>query len=636
MEKQIDIHIFDMKDELFQRLFPKNQDYIDDKNIGKIKNGKATFGIGKKDEDLNLIVPAIIELFRNKYNIIWNAFNYPKLLDNNYRAILKSFYKTLNIDENRNNIVIKFSNSYFKDFSTTINKIKKNKPFLLCVLKNDEISEDEFKFFKSPEYISYIRYNNDYNYINNIDIYVRKISSYIIEKQKYFFELDSTFQFLFEPKCFVECNILLIGESRAGKSSFINRVFNKLVSHEDADLESVTSNSTQYTFKKGKIGIKFIDTPGIINNSNIKFIQKIVDTYFGKIHLIYFFIKAQSNLENCIGILKYIKFKNEKIFKEGMQKIPIIFIKNGEDLKSNKETPPFFKYMKGELQKYKLLELIDYKYDKKEENKLEEQSDDDFFNEYEEIDNNYDNYCEGNIIQIHIPTGKNINKIFWLSKSYLIENNKFLVDGEDNELIQMKEYTKNLIQLYIKEKLEKKEINNLEKEEKREFLKITDIYIKMKKLECPLLNDLEILNIKEGSNLKIGMGVPAIIISLPIFFASFFLPTAVALAWSKYCEFFFCDQCILPLSIQYGFDDEDLIQYDLKKYIIKKKDVKNVEDIKITTKYCDDFFKKLLFYIGPIQCLIKAKELSKNLFDLFEELENRKENDWITYRIHEI
>ena len=190
MEKQIDIHIFDMKDELFQVLFPENQNLIDDKNIGKIKNGKTIFGILKKDEDLNIIVPFLIEAFRNKYNIIWNAFNYPKLLDNNYRAILKSFYKTININENRNNIVIKFSNSYFKDFSTTINKIKKKKPFLLCILKNDEISEDEFKFFKSPEFISYISYSNDsndYNDINNIDIYVKKISSFIIEKQKSYF-----------------------------------------------------------------------------------------------------------------------------------------------------------------------------------------------------------------------------------------------------------------------------------------------------------------------------------------------------------------------------------------------------------------------------------------------------------------
>ena len=46
--------------------------------------------------------------------------------------------------------------------------------------------------------------------------------------------------------------------------------------------------------------------------------------------------------------------------------------------------------------------------------KINELDDEDLFNDNEDIDNNYDNYCEGNIIQIHIPKGKNINKIFWI------------------------------------------------------------------------------------------------------------------------------------------------------------------------------------------------------------------------------
>ena len=289
MDKQIDIHIFDMDDILFQQLFPEEHKSIEEKNIGKIENRKNFFKIDKSVEDLNLFIPVIIELFRNRGTITWNAFNYPKLLDNNYKKILASFYKRINTDENRNNIVIKFSNSYLKDFSTVINKIKKNVPFLLCVLKNDEIKEDEFKCFKSPQYISYTKDCNNYNDKKQKNIFGQTIISYIIEKQTYFFELDSSFKNLFNPKCFIECNILLMGESRAGKSSFINRVFNKLISHEDANLESVTNNSTEYTFKKGNIGIRIIDTPGIIKKSNIKFIKKILDEYFGKIHLIFFF-----------------------------------------------------------------------------------------------------------------------------------------------------------------------------------------------------------------------------------------------------------------------------------------------------------------------------------------------------------
>ena len=294
MDKQIDIYIFGMDDKLFQELFPDEQNSIDEKDIGKIENRKKYFDVKKKDEDLNMFFPIIIEAFRNKYTIIWNAFNYPKLLDNNYRAILKYFYKRINnIEENRNNIVIKFSNSYLKDFSTIINKIKKNKPFLLYVLTNNEINENEFKFFKFPQYISYANYFNNEDSKKKEYRFVNIITSYIVEKQRYFFELDSTFQKLFDPKCFLECNVLLLGESRAGKSSFINRVFNKLVSHEDANLESVTNNSTQYIYREGKVGIKLVDTPGIIKKSNIKFIKQILDEYFGKIHLIFFLLKPK-------------------------------------------------------------------------------------------------------------------------------------------------------------------------------------------------------------------------------------------------------------------------------------------------------------------------------------------------------
>ena len=632
MDKLIDIHICDMNGTLFQKLFPKEQTLINDQDIGIIENRQNNFGKAKNDEDLNLFVPAIIEIFRKKYNIIWNAYNYPRFTENNHREILKCFFKRINVNENRSNIVIKFNNFYIKDFAIIINKIKNNKPFVLNVLKEDEINEQELQFFKFPEYISYIRNCNDYN--DNVQLFrlIKKINSYIIEKQIYFFELDSTFQDLFAPKCFIECNILLIGESRAGKSSYINRVFSKLVSHEDANLESVTINSSQYTLKKGNIGIKYIDTPGIMNNSNIKFLKKIIDEYFGKIHLIYFFIKSQSNLENCIEILKYIKLKNEKNIKEGYKKIPIIFIKNGDNLEYIYEAPPFFKYLKTILNKNNLLDLYDDKFNQKE-NKNEKINDYELFNENEEVNKNYDNYCEGNIIQIHVPTGKNMNKIFWLSKEYLIKNNKYLLYEENNEIIQMKRYTKELIEFFIKEKIDKKELSQSEIKHKKTLLTITGAFLEKEKLESSILNNLEILNIKEGSKLKLGIGIFTAIILYPIFFVSLFLPIFVSLNQAKILLFFFNDEYIPNLSIQYGFDLKDLIKYNLKKYLVIKDD-ENKKDIQIMMKSCHEFLKNLLFYIGPIQCLIKAKELSKELFDLFEEFKNRKDNEW-NYKLHE-
>ena len=130
--------------------------------------------------------------------------------------------------------------------------------------------------------------------------------------------------------------------------------------------------------------------------------------------------------------------------------------------------------------------------------KINELDDEDLFNDNEDIDNNYDNYCEGNIIQIHIPKGKNINKIFWISKEYLIENNKYLIDEKDSEFIQIKEYTKKLIKFYIKEEIEKNELNKEEKKEKIALLKSCNDYIDKNKSKCSFLaNNSKILKKKK-------------------------------------------------------------------------------------------------------------------------------------------
>ena len=50
----------------------------------------------------------------------------------------------------------------------------------------------------------------------------------------------------------------------------------------------------------------------------------------------------------------------------------------------------------------------------------------------------------------------------------------------------------------------------------------------------------------------------------------------------------------------------------------------------------ENFFEKILIYIGPIQVLIKARELSIEIFDLFENLKNRKENDWNIFKVENL
>ena len=59
-------------------------------------------------------------------------------------------------------------------------------------------------------------------------------------------------------------------------------------------------------------------------------------------------------------------------------------------------------------------------------NEIKEYNMDNFFDDEKENNNDYNNYINGNIIQVHIPTGKNINKIFSITKEYIIKNNNNL------------------------------------------------------------------------------------------------------------------------------------------------------------------------------------------------------------------
>ena len=152
-------------------------------------------------------------------------------------------------------------------------------------------------------------------------------------------------------------------------------MFNKLVSYETPKLESATSKINSYelypnsadeeqdkVIKNGFGGIKIFDTPGLTKTENLnsfELIKKKLNKIFNEIHIIYFFIKAQSNLEHSIDMLKYIKNKNIEREKNKLNKIPIIFIKNGEDLVSTNDTPIIFQELKKELEKYNLLDLYD-------------------------------------------------------------------------------------------------------------------------------------------------------------------------------------------------------------------------------------------------------------------------------------
>ena len=237
--------------------------------------------------------------------------------------MLIDIYNKIEENIDKKYIIIKFGKSFINEFAHVINKIKTDKPLILFYLqKGDEIDENSFKKFNQPQFVCYHIHENDpkdpdknYNYV----------ISYLWEKDCYFNELGNLScqytpaNLLYKkPQGFLFFNILLIGESRSGKSSLINRIFNKAITIESSKVASTTLDITHYQLyseesykddnkilqskEYGRINI--LDTPGLVESKILNTVKKVkeeLNNFFHNINIIYFFLRSQRNLENRIS-----------------------------------------------------------------------------------------------------------------------------------------------------------------------------------------------------------------------------------------------------------------------------------------------------------------------------------------------
>ena len=474
--------------------------------------------------------------------------------------------------------------------------------------------------------------------------------SYIWEKDCYYNERGnsqcrySPANLLYKPsKGFIFCNILLIGESRAGKSTFINRLFNKFVTYETGKFESATKGITYYEFglfdnkeekednkliKNGYGLIRILDTPGLVVTKDLNASSKIIDmidSRFDSIHMIYFFLKGQSNIEQCIETLKYIKKKNLEREKNQQYKVPIIFIINGKDLIPGGNGQILFQELKNVLKKNDLSDLYDSSLNNNNANDNNNQKKKINFIDGEEDLNNYQNYIEGNIIQIHLPNGKNINKLFLKSKQYLLKNNSLILEGKlDNEFISMQKNATSLIKLYIKEKLEKK---SLSKEEKNLYNKLykecNEFSLKLGTTSGSILYNLDILKVKKDQW--------AFSKIFGLIFPSFF-------GGPHRRENDYGKNIISKIALRFGFSEKDIYFYGLDKYIFSEKFLKDGsdKDSKNSAEKMESFFEDIIYYIGPIQCALKARDALFQINEIFEKLSNKKDEEWNKFEVEKI
>ena len=95
------------------------------------------------------------------------------------------------------------------------------------------------------------------------------------------------------------------------------------------------------------------------------------------------------------------------------------------------------------------------------------------------------------------------------------------------------------------------------------------------------------------------------------------------------------------IALKYGFSQKDLFEYGLNNYIFEEKEEKEQKEEKdfdfekFEEKY-KKFFEKIIYYIGPIQCLIKSKELFFQIINLLSDLSKRKEEEWNKFQVEQI
>ena len=325
-------------------------------------------------------------------------------------------------------------------------------------------------------------------------------------------------------------------------------------------------------------------------------------------------------------MLEFIKNKNEERKKNNKNKIPIIFVKNGEDLQKGGNGAAFFQQLKNELKKHNLFELFDDGINKIEKKELNEE---DFFNEEETEKVDYVKYIEGNIIQVHIPSGKNMNRIFSTTKEFLLKYNDLLAgDKLKDEFNKMGNNASQLIKFFIKEKIHNKSLTKEEEELYNKLYKESNEFTTMLKNSCSILYSLEMLNVKKISQLM-STNIAGDILRGLTFLAVGIVGLAVVLYITTK------KNLIANIAIKFGFGEQDIINYGLEEYVYGSKKSNEKFDEK-SEKKVKQLFKLLIYYIGPIQCALKSKESMAQILEIIDNLIGKKEEDWNTFKVEKI
>ena len=255
----------------------------------------------------------------SSYQIKWESYIFPNMTDENEESITETILFDIfgipNEDMgnkekpiSKNNIIIKFGSDNIESLLLYADELSRVYLPQIAIITNNQVRD-----IRDNRYLTLIKqaeeeklYKTIFNYLWERDCYFNQrgllINEYSPEN--------------LNPSNNLPCsslNIMLAGMSRAGKSTFINVLSEKLVALETPEFISVTTEINEYVvYKKVQdkiIKFKFIDTPGLtfIPEKKVDTTKEVIDSMNKKlkefndtndsIHIIYFFMADIPNLE---------------------------------------------------------------------------------------------------------------------------------------------------------------------------------------------------------------------------------------------------------------------------------------------------------------------------------------------------